>query len=202
RTGPLLRSIVGSAVIGFLLFVVLVAVAPDSIAYSPNNYGWNGIHQVASTFPIQFVSTPSDIAVVNRSTLLIMQPATPFSQSAAAALDQFVMSGGTLVIADSSGVSNSLLSYMNLGVSIKGGIMINDPIYNWKSSSLPTALVLPSSVQQYPAVLSGVIGIALDTPSPLEISTGSHASVVAFSSTLSFETNRIRAILGLSPENN
>ena len=80
--------------------------------------------------------------------------------------------------------------------------MLNDPIYNWKSSSLPTALVLPSSLQDYPEILSGVIGIALDTPSPLEISAGSHASVVATSSTFSFETNRIRATLGLFPQNN
>src|ERR1700726_299034 len=55
------RSIVGSLVLSFLLFLLLIAYAPDSVAFSPNNYGWNGLQDVYSAYGMHPVNSEENL---------------------------------------------------------------------------------------------------------------------------------------------
>ncbi len=188
----LVRSIIGSFVISIILFILLVSYAPDAVSFSPNNYGWNGLHDVFSEYDIHLSSTGVVLPQqqgTNRSVLLVIQPILQFSQSDALNVKNFVGQGGTLVIADNLGTSNYLLDQMGLGIRILTNLTVNDPVYNWKAPSLPTAIVPHLTSNQY-GFLAGVVGIAMDEPSPLTIIRGSSALVVASSSPESFDANR------------
>ena len=193
----ILRPIAGGVVIGLILFVALVSLAPDAVAFSPNNYGWNGIHDVSSKYSIQPIGSISEIKLgQDKNVLLVMQPVTQFSTEYADSAAAFVKKGGTLVIADSEGTSNSLLAAMNVSIRVETQYALYDPIYNWKAQSLPTALVLDSA-QAFGTLFSGVKGIALNSPSPLLVS---GASKIAITSASSFEVSRSSSnLLGGNP---
>ncbi len=178
-------SLLASVIAGILIFLLLIGAAPDAVPFSPNNYGWNGIQQVASSFPITFVDSPAlaKVSPQNRTVLLILQPILAFDNNDAEAILSFAEHGGILVVSDSSGVSNLLLHRLGLGVSIEQNLTIRDDTYNWKASSFPIALTSPGSIS--PSLFSGTRGIALDNPSPLLVNPGSGASVVAFTSPVS-----------------
>ncbi len=187
------KVIVAAVIIAFLVFVLLISAAPDDVPYSPNNYGWNGVHNLYSSFNIVPVNSIFDLPLkAQKSVLLIVQPTGAYSQSEGAAISSFVTAGGSVVDADNLGQSNSLLAYLGVGVAINQDLMIQDHTYNWKDPSLPIALVPTDSRNQF-SFLSNVGAIALDVPSPLTLAANSAARVVGESSPLSFEIKRVNA---------
>jgi hypothetical protein len=191
---PLIRSILGSIVIGFIIFLVVGAYAPDSSAFSPNNYGWNGLHTIYTTYSFKPVNSLSDIKLPpttfqNRTVLLIIQPATNFSSSDVLALKSFFRAGGTVMVADNYGYSNFLLEQLKAGVQISKNLVVVDPLYNWKSPVLSVGAV-PHSLSVSNRILSHVAGIAMDEASPLKITGYPGLVTFAFSSQVSFATTR------------
>jgi hypothetical protein len=184
----LLRSVVGSALLGLLFVVALVNFAPDASAYSSNNYGWNGVHDLASHYPIQFVNSLAGLKTQD-AVLLIMQPANSFSQSEAQEVYFFTFDGGTVVLAGNSVASNALLQAMGTAITIQGPYSVRDATYNWKGQTLPVAIINQSLAKEF-NFLAGVNGVAMDQPSPLIIAADSGAHPVALTSPLSFETAR------------
>ena len=184
----ILRSVAGSVAIGFVIFILLLSFAPDSVPFSSNNYGWNGIEQVSSTYNINPIASVSLAQSSTGSVLLVIAPTTPFSQYEARTASEFVSSGGTLVISDRSGMSNSLLEGMNVSIRIDNNI-VRDPLYNWKSPELPIA-ISPSGISREYSFLAGVQALALNDPSTLTLNSSS-ARPVALSSPLSisYQTN-------------
>jgi len=106
-----------------------------------------------------------------------------FSPADASSVRNFLMGGGTVLVADKSGVANSLLQGIGSGIVIQSQYTISDPVYNWKAKTVPTALVLPEAAAHAP-YLANVSGIALNQPSPLAL-TNSAASQVAITSQFS-----------------
>lgn len=176
------RGVIGAAILAFLLFVVLVNYAPDAVALSPNNYGWNGLHDVASRYDLGFTTSLSSISP--RSVLVVMEPSVAYSAEDANNVRGFLAGGGTLLVADKSGVANSLLEGLGVPIYIQSGYAIDDPVYNWKAKTVPTALVPPSSAARFPQA-ANVTGLALNQPSPLGVSPG--AFVIGSTSQLSYD---------------
>lgn len=176
------NSVIGSLVIAILVFILLISFAPDTNPYSLSNYGSNGLHSVGAQYSIHEISALSDAPISNRTVLLIVAPISNFSSTSAVFLKQFVQYGGTLVIADSYGFSNSLLSQMGLGVQIQNQVIV-DPTYNWQSENYPVALVNTGFSKNFPFIFN-VSGIALTRPRPLLI-TSPLVSVIAVSSSQS-----------------
>ncbi|MDG6988683.1 MAG: hypothetical protein JRN21_05080 [Nitrososphaerota archaeon] len=167
--GNAARALLAAVLLGLVCFVLLVQYAPDSVAFSPNNYGWNGLQGVASAYKVRFTTSLS--TVPQKSVLVVAQPSIDFSASEAGKVKGFLLGGGTVLVADNSGVANSLLAEIGSAISIEEQHTISDQTYNWKSSSVPTALVLPGVKPRF-GFLANVTGIALDTPSPLLVSGG------------------------------
>lgn len=180
------RSVAGAVVVGLLMFVVLVLYAPDSVAFSPNNYGWNGIEGISSAYRVSFASSLS--SVPPGAVLVIMQPSINFSKADVEAVGAILAGGGTVVVADKSGVANSLLTGLGSGITIESGYSIDDPLFNWRTSTLPTALLTPGAASLFPFA-SGVSGIALNQPSPLLLR-GENDSSVAVTSQFSYDVAR------------
>ena len=186
RGSPIIKSIAGSAIIATLLFIILLTYAPTSTAFATNNYGWNGLHDVAQTYSISSINSFSYPASERNGTvLLIVAPTQNFTQSEASRALDYVKGGGVLVVADSFGYSNTLLAGMGVNIRIEQNYVVNDPLYNWKAQSLPIAFIASA---QYP-FLANVRGLALDQPSPLLVTTTA-ARVAAVSSSRSFTLNR------------
>src|SRR5487761_192416 len=184
----IIKSVIGSIIIAILIFIVLLVFAPNATAFGTNNYGWNGLHEVSTSFSLKPINSFSAIPTANgHEVLLVISPTSNFTQSDANNALDFVRRGGTLVITDTTGTANSLLGGMGVNIRIENNYVVNDPTFNWKTPSLPIALVEPLASQTYP-FLSGVRGIALDLPSPL--ATSSAARVVAISSSSSYTTIR------------
>jgi hypothetical protein len=181
------RLVIASFVLGFILFVLLISYAPDAVPFSPNNYGWNGLHQLSSQYSIHPISSIDDAtASANLNTsavLLIIGPVSGFTPSEAASALRFVNDGGTLVIADSDGVSNSLLAMMGASMRIQGNYAIYDSLYNWKGPSLPTAVITPQASTNFPLIVDRIRGVALNEPSPIVFVQGNGSSPIAIAIT-------------------
>jgi len=173
------RGILAAILLAVMAFVVLVQYAPDSVAFSPNNYGWNGLQGISSAYNVNLTNSLSSLPT--RAVLAILQPSVDFGSADANSVKGFLLGGGTVLVADKSGVANSLLSGVGAGITIESQYSISDPVYNWKGSTVPTALVLQTAHEAY---LANVSGIALNQPSPLALS-GSAASKVAITSQFS-----------------
>jgi len=173
------RGILAAIILAVIAFVILVQYAPDSVAFSPNNYGWNGLQGVSSACSVNLTTSLSSLPT--KSVLAILQPSVNFSSADANSVKSFIQGGGTVLVADKSGVADSLLNGIGAAIMIQSQYSISDPVYNWKGRTVPTALVLPSSHATY---LANVSGIALNQPSPLALS-GSEASELAITSQFS-----------------
>ena len=136
---------------------------------------------MASTFRVNF--TTGLASVPAGAVLVVSQPSVAFGSDDAAAVKTFLMAGGTVLVADKSGVANSLLGRLGSAISIDGRYSLSDPTYNWKSSSVPTALVLPSAASKF-RFLGNVTGVALNKPAPLLLSSAA-ASDLAITSEFS-----------------
>jgi hypothetical protein len=172
------RGILIAVILAIFAFVLLVQYAPDSMAFSPNNYGWNGLQGVSSTYNVNFTTSLSSLPT--KAVLAILQPSVSFSVADANSVKDFLLGGGTVLVADKSGVANSLLQGIGSSITIESQYTISDAVYNWKASTVPTALVLPALHASY---LANVSGIALDQPSPLALEDS--ASEVAITSQFS-----------------
>ena len=173
------RGMLAAALLAVIAFVLLVQYAPDSVAFSPNNYGWNGLQGVSSAYNVNFTTSLSSLPA--KGVLAILQPSVNFSSADANSVKNFLLGGGTVLVADKSGVANSLLHGIGAAITIESQYSISDPVYNWRAKSVPTALVLPSAGAAY---LANVSGIALNQPSPLALA-NSAASQVAITSQFS-----------------
>ena len=160
------KGIVAALVLAVLTFTVLVQYAPDSVALSPNNYGWNGLQGVASAYNLNFTTTLTGLPA--DGVLVILQPSVNYSSADANSVRSFLLGGGTVLVADKSGVANALLRGIGSSISIEEHSSIGDPVYNWKGESLPTALVLPGTAAD-DQLVSNVTGLALNEPSPLTL---------------------------------
>ena len=173
------RGVLAATILAVLAFIVLVQYAPDSVAFSPNNYGWNGLQGIASAYNVNFTTSLSSLPT--KAVLAILQPSVNFSSADANSVKDFLLGGGTVLVADKSGMANSLLRGIGSAITIESQFSITDPVYNWKASTVPTALVLPAMHASY---LANVSGIALDQPSPLAL-TSPAASELAITSQFS-----------------
>ena len=179
--GNSIRGMLAAIILSVLAFVLLVQYAPDSVAFSPNNYGWNGLQGVSSAYHVKFTTSLSSLPT--RAVLAILQPSVSFSSAYANSVRSFLLGGGTVLVADKSGVANSLLDRIGASITIESQYSISDSVYNWKAKSVPTALVPPGAVSRA-TYLANVSGIALNQPSPLAL-TSSEASQAALTSQFS-----------------
>ena len=136
----------------YSLTVTLSGIESDTAAYSILNTGENGLSKVNTLLEERLgletkilTSSLKSLSRLNKSALLvIMSPTMPYGVEEAINLIQFILSGGSVLIVDDFGRSNTLLrsawDIITLGTSLIGGVDVPiKGIYFNKSAILADA---------------------------------------------------------------
>ena len=163
--------------------VLMLSIAyywPVQEPYHSLNYGWNGCSKIADTTQNTTLIFSYDKIPPERALLAIIGPGTEFSKSEGLAIQRFLESGGTVLLADDFGTGNGLLQ--RLGVAARfSGKPLADLLYYDRQWSFP--LITDFSPSQ---VTTNITTIIMDSPSYIELGNSSQLTVLAMSSTFSF----------------
>lgn len=128
---------------GLLFIILLVGVSTSTAAFSPYNANWDGTGEfrqlASSTGDSTIVTNTSQYTQVNSSDAVafVFAPEEEYSPTDVAVVRQFVLSGGTLVVADDYGaIGNRLLGDIGANASFDGRIL-RDNRNNFRSPSTP-----------------------------------------------------------------
>ncbi|MEZ0290065.1 MAG: DUF4350 domain-containing protein [Sulfolobales archaeon] len=131
--------------LGFLIFlltlILLIILIPSTSDFDPSNPLYNGLEIFVNMYNATILSI-RDLSRVNsnNSIVFIIGPTINFSLADASILREYIERGGVVVLADDFGSGNTLLESMNVSVRFDKRLL-EDPLYNFKSSKLPIANV-------------------------------------------------------------
>lgn len=168
-----------------LLSTILIGITsyywPIQEPYHPYNDGWNGCSSLLTLVrnPALLYSYSSPIPA-GISFLIIVGPTVPFTPSEAGTIQDFLTSGGVVLLADDFGTGNSLLENLNATVRFSGK-EISDLYFYSKQEFFP-------SISQFAhdQITNNLTTIAMSRPSYLQIQNPDSIKVLAQSSPFSF----------------
>ena len=172
-------------VIIIIVFVSLGAIwfYPSIQAFMATNTLWNGINKFTAAYHVQDVDSVAALPATPTGDVLIAVPYVPYTSAELAQMQQFVASGGKLILLDDFGYGNSFLQYIGTPVRFDNTPLL-DPLFNYKNENFPRILDFNSNV-----AASGIKIIAFDHGSALSGVAPSQA--LAWSSSMSFlDTNQ------------
>jgi hypothetical protein len=119
---------------------------PSNDDFRVDNPFWNGTEDISSNYQISPLQSLSDLpSFLPRSTLILI-PYLEFTPAELVELQNFVIKGGTLVLADDYGHGNQILEYLGLKVRFSGQLLL-DPFYCYKNQRFPRIThFIPSSI--------------------------------------------------------
>ena len=127
------------------LSVILVVVASSStMGFSPYNSQWDGTSEFQELAEQQgdtvLIDSTSDYGQLEpaETTAIVVAPDHEYNETEQAHLQQFVDSGGTLVVADSGATGNALLAGVGASARFEGSVLRDDR-YNFRSPAMPVA---------------------------------------------------------------
>lgn len=148
----------------FLTLPIAIPIIKSSADLSIFNSNWNGLSEFAKlcfekgdVVPILY--SYDSVKIGERSgTLLIISPSIDFSDTEVEEVRLFLEKGGTVFIADDSGISNSLLAKLGVKARFSGKVM--DIFYD-KNENFPIVLRIEGGISK------GVEKIKLNMPSAI-----------------------------------
>ncbi len=143
--------------------ITLVAhFSTTTLEFSRYNRGWNGTSNLFTELEAPNTNdliSYDDLAGRNDTLLLIIAPGESFSDRESIAIRYFVENGNTLFIADETGASNRLLSYIQSGMRIE-----QEKIVSVQDISLRSSLVI-GHTRKFDPLLANVSALTLNRPS-------------------------------------
>ena len=169
-----------------VIIVVLVSVAsiwfyPSVQAFMASNTEWNGINKFCNDFNVQNTDSLTALPDAPQQDVLITIPYLEYSPDQLMQMEQFVESGGKLILMDDFGFGNSFLEYAGIPARFDN-IPLLDPLFNYKNEYFPRILTFNSSI-----TASGIQVIVFDHGTAL--SGTSQSQALAWSSNMSFLDN-------------
>jgi hypothetical protein len=169
-----------------VIIVVLVSVAsiwfyPSVQAFMASNTEWNGINKFCNDFNVQNIDSLKSLPDAPQQDVLITIPYLEYSPDQLMQMEQFVESGGKLILMDDFGFGNSFLEYAGIPARFDN-IPLLDPLFNYKNEYFPRILTFNSSI-----TASGIQVIVFDHGTAL--SGTSQSQALAWSSNMSFLDN-------------
>jgi len=169
-----------------VIIVVLVSLAsiwfyPSVQAFMASNTEWNGINKFCNDFNVQNTDSLTALPDAPQQDVLITIPYLAYSPDQLMQMEQFVESGGKLILMDDFGYGNSFLEYAGIPARFDN-IPLLDPLFNYKNEYFPRILTFNSSI-----TVTGIQVIVFDHGTAL--SGVSQSQALAWSSNMSFLDN-------------
>jgi len=162
---------------------------PVQEAYHPLNTDWNGCSSIYnSSENSHLVFDYSQPLSPTSSVLTLIGPSTAFSPSEVRVIEQYLLAGGLVLLADDFGTGNSLLQGLNASARFSRE-PLDDLLFYSRNENFP--LIVNFSQSRITANISSVV---MNHPSFIEINDPNNVEAVAWSSPFSFvdlnNTNR------------
>ena len=172
-----------TVLVSVLLVVIIVSLVciwfyPSVQQFSAANSAWNGIRKTTSALGARIIASLDVLPDLPQDVTLVAIPNKDYSDQDIARLQQFVESGGRLVLLDDYGFGNRILAGLGVGITFAGRPLL-DPLFCYRNQQMPRATDFNSQVQE-----KGISVITLDRATALN-NVGA-SQVVAWSSPASF----------------
>jgi hypothetical protein len=170
----------------FLIILVLVIVLslavviwfyPPSEDFGKENPFWNGLKNFYSEFKASSIDSLDDLPLNPGETVLVSIPYLQFNQQELETLEDYLSSGGTLVLLDDYGYGNDIVDYLDIDFRFIYSLL--DPLSNDQNEWYPRIKTFASV-----PVTENVESILLNHAAGLR--GGSEEEVIAWSSRFSF----------------
>ncbi|MFW3145675.1 MAG: DUF4350 domain-containing protein [Thermoplasmatota archaeon] len=211
RTAYMYLLIMGIGVVLFL-FSVMVPVLSSNADFSIYNSSWNGcselgkdVYSTGSFLPTVDVSGSTEDRIVHNSfselkgelkpadsVILIIGPDLEFDSKEGSFMHDFLLRGGTLLLADDVGTGNGLLGYLNTSTRITGELMVDLSFMKSSEFSVTTELADHE-------VTRNVSQLLLNYPSTISASPRAR-SIVNSSKTSWLDLDEDKVLDGSEPE--
>ncbi len=121
-----------------LLSIVLYPSAQDFMRANPF---WNGLRDFGNRFGAEFVTDLNQVKLGPEGSVLIAIPYIPYEDEELRQIEDFVRSGGTLLLMDDYGYGNQVLHALQLDMEFAGAPLL-DPYLNYRNEWLPLVVDL------------------------------------------------------------
>ncbi len=161
-----------------VMLAVLIWCYPTNSDFKSENHSWNGARDLLDDFrvsPLISLDALSDAA--QESTLLVI-PYMEFTTSDLKILENYVSSGGKLVVLDDYGFGNDVLEHLKIETRFAGSQLL-DKLFNYENENFPKIVNFVSE----PAT-SGIENLVFNHATSLE--NVPQDNIIAWSSYFSF----------------
>jgi hypothetical protein len=124
------------------LSIVLYPSAQDFMRANPF---WNGLRDFGDRFGAEFVTDLNQVKPSPEGSVLIAIPYLPYQDEELRQIEDFVRSGGTLLLMDDYGYGNQVLRALGLDMEFAGAALL-DPYLNYRNEWLPLVVDLAPRV--------------------------------------------------------
>ena len=167
-----------AAVLVAVMLAVLIWFYPSNSDFRSENSSWNGARDFTEDLQALPLSSLDALPATSQGTTLIVIPYIKFTPTDLERLENYVSSGGKLVVLDDYGFGNDILEQLGLEVRFTGNQLM-DPLFDYKNKNLPRIINFAPDT-----ATSEVKNLVFNHASSLENVPQNH--VIAWSSYFSF----------------
>lgn len=123
-------------VLVIVMLAVLIWLYPTNSDFRGENRSWNGARDFLNDFQALPLNSLDALPATPQRTTLIVIPYVEFTSADLARLEDYVNSGGKLVVLDDYGFGNAILEHLGLEVRFSGSQLL-DPLFDYKNKNFP-----------------------------------------------------------------
>ncbi len=124
-------------IITLIIISLVLIYVPSADDFSPDNPFYNGLSIYVSDLNVSRISLRDLGSIDPRSSVIfIVGPSKNFSEEEISLINDFLMRGGVVFVADDFGSAQDLLSKLGVGVLFYKGVL-RDPLFMYRNSYLP-----------------------------------------------------------------
>lgn len=161
-----------------VMLAVLVWCYPTNSDFKSENPSWNGARDLLDDFRVSPLSSLDALSAAPQESTLLVIPYMEFTTSDLKILENYVSSGGKLVVLDDYGFGNDILEHLKIETRFTGNQLL-DTLFNYKNESFPKIVNFVSE-----PTTSGIENLVFNHATSLE--NVPQDNIIAWSSCFSF----------------
>jgi len=161
-----------------VMLAVLVWCYPTNSDFKSENPSWNGARDFLDDFRVSPLSSLNALSVAPQESTLLVIPYMEFTTSDLKILENYVNSGGKLVVMDDYGFGNDILEHLKIETRFTGNQLM-DTLFNYENENFPKIVNFVTE----PAT-SEIENLVFNHATSLE--NAPHDNIIAWSSYFSF----------------